>query len=308
MNAQLKRRAKKKWQNNRKLPKIKRVIKANFERFYNELIRNLKNFIYQNFIFSKLDNDNISLSKNGYLYLGNIFEYLDERFINKIKKKNPHTFYNEVLNQNNELLKAVNTKAGKIEIDGVGMLDVSCDSKLIKELKPFFKKIYNIISTYYRHENFWLRNSPLLRIDSKKLRLKEPYFSYYHLDGGNRQISIIILLNTTNEKSSLTQVIPSTNNNPRFGYEFITRTSKRFINYAKIKENKFGNKKIYGEIGSAYLIDAGNMLHKGLYGEDRLMLHFNFAQSRSYCEFKSLKDEEVIKFYFHNLKEKRKLF
>ena len=119
--------------------------------------------------------------------------------------------------------------------------------------------------------------------------------------------TLIILLNTTNENSSSTQVIPRTNNNSRFGYEFINRTSKRFINYAKIKEKKFGNKKLYGNVGSAYLIDAGNMLHRGLYGEDRLMLHFNFSQSNSYCDYKSPEDEEVIKFYFHNLEEKKNL-
>ncbi len=305
MNAQLKRRPSKKWQNNHIYPKLKRFTKANFERFKNELIRNIKNFLYHNFLFSKLNKDNISFTKNGYLYVGNIFEYIDESFFNKLKSEDPLVFYNKVLNQDNDLLKAVNTKAGNIATDGVGMLDISCNSKLIKELKPFFKKINNIISIYYRHDRFWLRNSPLLRIDSEKHRKEKPYFSYFHLDGGNRQISLIILLNTTNEKSSLTQVIPGTNNNPRFGYELIKRTSKRFINYAKIKENKFGNKKLYGEIGSAYLIDAGNMLHKGIYGEDRLMLHFNFCQSSSYCEFKSPDDKDVIKFYFHDLKNKR---
>ena len=72
--------------------------------------------------------------------MGNIFDYIDESFFNKIKSKDPLIFYNMVLNQDNDLLKAVNTKAGHIARDGVGMIDISCNSKLIKELKPFLKK------------------------------------------------------------------------------------------------------------------------------------------------------------------------
>ena len=83
------------------------------------------------------------------------------------------------------------------------MIDISCESILLKKLNSFFKEIYQYIEKYYGKQDFWLRNSPLLRIDHSKSREEQPFFSYYHLDGGHRQISLIILLNIHFEASKL---------------------------------------------------------------------------------------------------------
>ena len=47
----------------------------------------------------------------------------------------------------------------------------------------------------------------------------------------------------------------------------------------KKKEFEFGSKKLYGDIGTTFIFDAGNMLHRGLEGGNRLMFQINLTCS-----------------------------
>ena len=88
------------------------------------------------------------------------------------------------------------------------------------------------------------------------------------------------MLLPTNQESTCTEVIPKTHNSSRIGIEFYKhRETKEFIEYAKNKEKKLGSKKLFGDIGTTYIFDAGNMLHRGSAGTDRVMFQINFTSS-----------------------------
>ena len=165
---------------------------------------------------------------------------------------------------------------------GFAKYDVDNLSPLLQ--KPFFwSSLEWLAECYLGSSNFWVRNPPILRYDSKKHRKKLYDQKYFHLDHGARQLNMILILNQTTQKSTCTEIIPRTNKSPRFGYELFPRESPKFIDYAKREKNKNGSKKIFGKVGSTYLFDAGNTLHRGDYGDDRLILHFVFS-----CSFRHI--------------------
>ena len=63
------------------------------------------------------------------------------------------------------------------------------------------------------------------------------------------------------------------------------RFSKKNINLAKKLELKYSVKNITGSSGDVYLFDAGNGLHKAVYGDDRYIIHLNFASMRRYSNY-----------------------
>ena len=161
---------------------------------------------------------------------------------------------------------------------GAATYDVDNLSPLLQ--KPsFWSSLEWLTECYLGSSHFWVRNLPVLRYDSKKHRKTLHRQKFFHLDHGTRQLSMILLLNPTSDKSTCTEIIPKTNKSPRFGYELSPRDNPKFIDHAKREKKKNGSIKIFGKVGSTYLFDAGNTLHRGNYGEDRLMLHFNFACS-----------------------------
>ena len=44
-----------------------------------------------------------------------------------------------------------------------------------------------------------------------------------------------------------------------------------------------GTYDLIGNAGTSFLIDAGNAFHKAVYGENRSIIHFNFAVNLSYA-------------------------
>ena len=164
---------------------------------------------------------------------------------------------------------------------GVATYDVDNLSPLLQ--KPFFWSSFEwLAECYLGSSNFWVRNLPVLRYDSENHRKKIYNQNFFHLDHGTRQLSIILLLNQTSEKSTCTEIIPRTNKSARFGYELSLRENQKFVDYAKNEKEKNGSIKMFGKIGSTFLFDAGNTLHRGSYGDDRLILHFKFSCSSRY--------------------------
>ncbi len=166
--------------------------------------------------------------------------------------------------------------------NGVGGYDISLTSPILLN-NEYWQNFENLVGNYLGTNNFWLRNLPSVHIDSSIDRNKLDNRKYYHLDWGFHQLSIILILNNMTIDSTCTEVIPGTHLNPRFLYDITRRDSTGFVRYSEAKKNTNGSIKLFGDIGTTYLFDAGNALHKACFGSDnRLMLHWNFACSRSY--------------------------
>ena len=181
---------------------------------------------------------------------------------------------------------------------GIGSYGINHKSPLIKEI--INDTLITFIRRYYGKRTFWIRNSPIIRFDEESSRKKNHSQMNYHLDWGVHQLSLIILLNKTNSDSTCTEIIPKTHKSFRFGYEFFKWDSFKFIKYVQKKLSTNNSQKIFGDIFTAYLIDAGNALHKGNYGKDRLMMHFNFVTSRSYISYEDPKSKVNQLKYFGN--------
>ena len=176
---------------------------------------------------------------------------------------------------------AIKEKISGSDKKGKCSIDLDINSEIFKRI--FTKKVYQIISKYYK-KDFWIRNSPVLITDIENDRRNNPNQGFYHLDHCERQLSIIILLNNTDENSTHTAYIKKTNQNSWF-----LKSENRFNKNFKKKANDYadtnGVSKLIGQAGDVFLFDAGNGLHKGVYGKDRAMIHINFSQMRRYAGY-----------------------
>ena len=151
----------------------------------------------------------------------------------------------------------------------------------------FMVKVHKLLNLYYGRP-YWVRNASKVIIDSKTQRSTNHEQSFYHLDWGFHQLSLIILLNDTKNISTRTRVIKSTHKSshllydiPRIGSN--NRFSKLNVIRTNVLERLNGSYDLIGNIGTSFLIDAGNAFHKAIYGENRSIIHFNFAVNLSYA-------------------------
>ena len=150
----------------------------------------------------------------------------------------------------------------------------------------FMTNLHELLTLYYRRP-YWTRNPSKIIIDSKEHRSISHDQSLYHLDWGFHQLSLIILLNTPN-LSTRTRVIKRTHKNRHLFYNVPKiGSNNRFSKLNKLKakalEKLNGTDDLIGNTGTSFLIDAGNALHKAVYGENRSIIHFNFAVNFSYA-------------------------
>jgi hypothetical protein len=170
---------------------------------------------------------------------------------------------------------------------GVSSVELDINSEIFTE-HVFSKNLKQLISQYYQ-KKFWLRNAPILRVDIKKKRNDDSnkfQQRLFHLDYVERQLTLVIFLNDLNENSTCTEYVPKTNkkswilqNDERTNLKFQKKVNKL------VKRN--GTKKIIGGKGEMFLFDAGNGLHRGFPGDDRYMIHINFAQMRRYAYYEN---------------------
>ena len=167
---------------------------------------------------------------------------------------------------------------------------LSMKSPIIKKL--FSKELHLLIKSFY-NENFFVRNCPFLRLDIENQREVNHDQSLYHLDHAVRQLSIIIFVNSLNEKSSHTKYIEKTHLNSWLNLRErdFNRHSSKFKKIVNDYEKNNEIKSLIGSSGEAYIFDAGNGLHKGHYGKDRGIIHLTFSKSRRYAYYK--KDFEI---------------
>lgn len=176
---------------------------------------------------------------------------------------------------------------------GIEERRINSNSKIVQK-KKYWEDLEWLIECYLGHSRFWIRNGPMLLSDIKTLKHKKNPSNYYHLDFGMHQLGFIMMLNNTDKKSTCTQVIPKTNKRFRPQAEFYKlRMKNEFKSYAKNQENKKGAFKLFGETGSTFIFDAGNMLHRGVSGSDRLMFQINFS---SFVSNKNELDKKLNKY------------
>jgi hypothetical protein len=146
----------------------------------------------------------------------------------------------------------------------------------------YTKRLFDILTAYYGHKSYYLRNRPSIS------------FSYadvshgaqeYHVDWGLRQVTL--MANLTNVKTQDTHMEYISKSNNKYWFYPPDRLSKRFINYADkvLHSSRYGRFNTYGEIGTTFLFDAGNGLHRQVSGENRIILHINFVDNLAFTGF-----------------------
>jgi len=207
----------------------------------------------------------------------------------QVKNLHDENIFDEFINPKEKLLGP--------NIYGQCSTDLNINSEIFKNI--FTKNTFNIISKYYK-KNFWIRNAPCLITDIKKNRERDYDQGFYHLDHCERQLTLIILLNNTNAKSSHTAFINKTHQKSWF-FQNHNRFSKNFIKKSQGYADKNIVSKVIGNAGDVFLFDAGNGLHKAVYGEDRAMIHLIFSQMRYYAEYdknyENIKRSQDLKHY-----------
>ena len=181
-------------------------------------------------------------------------------------------------------------------LEGPTAYDISTSSDILLNTQ-YWHNLEILISTYLGTNCFWLRENPRLNIQEGTSDSSFDNREFYHTDYGMHQLSLVTLLNKTTENSICTEVIPTTHNNPRFLTDFEISNRQSYIAKAKKKANNLGSIKLFGDIGTTYLFDAGNLLHRASFGtEDRAMLFFIFSCSYSYTR---TQPAELVNKYRH---------
>jgi hypothetical protein len=277
-------------------------ILKKIQNFYIKLRISFNRFLNLYFInfYSKLDNDMSNnfkealneLRLEGITKLPVKLDCISELDIKEFISKKEKSFEELIIIKN---LYKNPDKNGKI----VASLDVN--SSIINEL--FTKDLFLLLKNYYG-KRFWLRNAPTLLADLKNHRIEEKSQNLFHIDFAERQLSIMVLLDDVTEKSTYMEYIKKSQKNA-WVFKNITREGYKF----KKKINDELNKKdidifkMIGKKGDVFIFDAGNGLHRAVYGDDRYILHFNFAQMRAYAEFNNNyeinKDVNNLENFYH---------
>lgn len=164
---------------------------------------------------------------------------------------------------------------------GKSQIEINFNSKIFRLI--FSDNLRKLIHNYYQKE-FWLRNAPVLIIDKESERKINHDQNLFHLDHCERQLSIMILLNDLTVENSHTQYISGSN---KKSWIFINdnRNCPKFKERVQNIKNNSNLINIVGRSGDVILFDAGNGLHKAVYGKDRAIIHLNFSQMRMYAKY-----------------------
>ncbi len=169
---------------------------------------------------------------------------------------------------------------------GISNTCLSMNSPILKKL--FTSELQILLRSYYGG-SFFLRNCPFLRMDIKSKRKIIHDQSLYHLDHAVRQLTIIIFINSLNDKSSHTKYIEKSHLNSWLTLKErdFNRHTPKFKKIVSNYENSNKVKSLVGTSGEAYIFDAGNGLHKGYSGNNRGIIHLTFNKSRRHAYYKN---------------------
>ena len=144
-------------------------------------------------------------------------------------------------------------------------------------------------------KNYFFRNK--IDLIRWKTNSKKSGAFFYHADGLDNQISLMMLLSKNNDSSKML-FAKNTNNSfllklnnffvgNKFKIEILNKIMKNIFVFLSpifnyMVEKKYDIEKLSGEPGDCYIFNAGNFLHKAypVVGSTRDIMHFNLTQDR----------------------------
>lgn len=165
-----------------------------------------------------------------------------------------------------------------------------------------FKYVYQnsdlmlLLSDYYGRD-FYLRNNPTIEITDTSLSHETQLF---HVDFGLNQINLFLNLCDIDEDTYHTEYLKGSNNKfyfptqDRFSWTFKARV-KKFLDH-----NPNHVVSTTGEKGTAYLMDVGNGMHRGVPGGLRVILGLNFVSNFAHTGWRNSwnPDDQAQKYFF----------
>ena len=257
-----------------------------------------KNFLFNNFYNYLKENISFKFKKKYNIFSDEVWNRSFEDFINtgisKIPLKvdklvnfiNSNFDYNSYqLNINDDNFQKIILKTNEWNEYGKKTYILKINNELIEQI-ILNTNLYNFIKNYY-NSDFWIRNSPILSIDCKKFRKEDYSQGLFHIDNGLHQISLMILLNDIDHNNTHMEYINKTH--LKNYYSRVSRSNNKFIKYTSAMKSKNTITKIIGRKGDVYIFDAGNGVHRAVYGnENRIMCHFNFTNNFAHSDFNEL--------------------
>ena len=157
----------------------------------------------------------------------------------------------------------------------------------------FTDNLFGLLKSYYKTEHFFIRNLPVITYfypDEKHGAQK------YHIDYGQRQLSLMVNLNDLDKDSTHMEYIAKSNKENH--YTHVDRYSKK-MNSLVSKYNDNDRYTTISDKNNAFLFDAGNGLHKQIGGNKRIALHLNFCNNLVHTHWdKNWFPEKVMSDYF----------
>ena len=225
-------------------------------------IYNLKRFVIEIF------KSTLSINKNDLFSKGfakfhtskskELSFYLDEIIKNPETAESSKLGYFRIVNQNEF---------------GIKTLAVDTSSKFLHEY-VFTDEILSHIEGFFGN-NFYLRNNPTIEYNYNG---EKGNVQMFHVDGGLRQLSVMI--NLTDLKNENTHMEYLVNTNHQY---FLYKDPDRLDEKEKEKIKKLSDKnpleRTIGDKGTVSIFNAGNGYHRQVGGGVRTILHLNFVDN-----------------------------
>lgn len=222
----------------------------------------------------------------------------------KSKKSKDLTFYlNKIINDPENV---ENSPLGYFKIinkNNFGIKDIAVDSSSEFLTKYVFtEEILSHINNFFGRK-FYLRNNPIIKFnyDGEKENTQ-----LFHVDGGLRQVTVMINLIDLDAHNTHMDYI-SGSNNQYFFYNTPNRFNKKL--QLKLEQLVLKNKilKTTGPSGTVSIFNAGNGYHRQVGGGKRCILHMNFVDNLLHTDWsknwkpgsvKFLSEEAANAYYF----------
>ena len=194
--------------------------------------------------------------------------------------------------------------------NGKASVRVALSSKILSLVLS--EDLHTLIHCYYGNPSFWIRNDPVLMFDSVESRTEQHGSKFFHIDWATHQLSIMIMLSDCTMQSTRTTCLSGTNKRmwPEYDIPYlIVRDSPFFLRRVRSLQKKYRPEDLVCSKGEVIIFDAGNCLHKGVFGaDDRLAVHMNFAVSANYAGGLSPRSNSSLeKFFCMNRKLKEEI-
>jgi len=173
---------------------------------------------------------------------------------------------------------------------GVKTLAIDPSSKFLHDY-VFTDEIMSHIRKFFG-KKFYLRNNPTIEYDYKG---EKSNVQLFHVDGGLRQLSVMINLTDLDDKKTHMEYLLKTNNQ-YFFYNAPNRFSEKEQNKIKKISIRSSVEKTTGKKGTVSIFNAGNGYHRQIGLGNRTILHLNFVDNLLHTNWKKDWKPNVDKF------------